>query len=169
MTTAAVGGIVGREAEAAELAARLAAARAGSGGLVLVSGPAGIGKTALVEALAAGAGVPVVRGRAWDGGAPPLWPWQPLLDVLGDGAGAGDPQATAATAAATAADAAALRFARLQRLATAVLERGPAAGPLLVLEDLHQADALSLDLLRAVTARAAGSALLVVATHRDVP
>ncbi len=56
--------LVGRETEQALLAKALIAARAGHGSLVLVSGEAGIGKTALVEAVLASDGVSVVRGAA---------------------------------------------------------------------------------------------------------
>jgi predicted ATPase len=42
-------GFVGRTAELDELTARMAAAADGRGGLVLLSGPAGIGKTRTVE------------------------------------------------------------------------------------------------------------------------
>ena len=55
-----------RESELAELAGALAATRAGSGGLILVEGPAGIGKSGLLAAtcsLAEEAGVVIARSR----------------------------------------------------------------------------------------------------------
>jgi len=69
--------LVGRDEELAFLQGRLADARAGSGRVVLVCGPAGIGKTRLVEELAASAdGMQVGWGAAIDdAGMPPLWPW----------------------------------------------------------------------------------------------
>jgi predicted ATPase len=54
------------------------------GGLVLVEGDAGIGKTTVVTALARqlGGAVPVCWARCWsEGGTPPYWPWVQLLDV----------------------------------------------------------------------------------------
>jgi len=74
---------VGRERQLAELRDRIAGAHDGHGGLVLVSGPAGIGKTRLVEQACATAPVPVRWGRAVDEpGAPPLWPWRTALASL---------------------------------------------------------------------------------------
>lgn len=46
------GGLVEREAERVVIAELLAAAGRGSGGLLLVEGPAGIGKTRLLRSLA---------------------------------------------------------------------------------------------------------------------
>src|SRR5689334_18658143 len=69
--------LVGREEEVALLRRLLGDARTGSGHLVLVSGPAGIGKTRLVEELLAAAeGGPVGWGAAVaDATMPALWPW----------------------------------------------------------------------------------------------
>jgi predicted ATPase len=59
--------LVGRDAELERLAAAVATARAGQGKLVLVSGEPGIGKTAILAALAdlaAAAGARIVSGAA---------------------------------------------------------------------------------------------------------
>ena len=76
--------LVGRERELALLRERLAAALVGRGGLVLLSGAAGIGKTALTEALGAEAaerGALVLTGRCYDlSETPPYGPWTELFE-----------------------------------------------------------------------------------------
>src|SRR4051794_28009291 len=76
--------MVGRTTELARLGSLLAQAREGRGGLGLLVGEAGIGKTRLARefADAAGAaGATVVWGRCYEGdGAPPYAPW---IEILG--------------------------------------------------------------------------------------
>lgn len=175
---------VGREAELAELAQRFEAARRGCGSVVLLAGPAGVGKSTLAaEALrrhAGPAGFTVVRGHCPRGAvAPPLWPWQRALRLAGTplaapaaptAAGTAAAPATPAAAAAAAtvpADAAAVRFLELVRMGEA-LAAVAAERPLAVLlEDLHWADTASLDLLRHLGGEVDGSALLVLGTFRE--
>ncbi|MGY1771168.1 ATP-binding protein [Blastococcus sp. SYSU D00813] len=162
------GRFVGRDAELAELTARVSAAAAGSGGLVLLSGPAGIGKTRTVEEVLARAAVPVAWGRCVDDpGAPPLWPWRRVVRAL--------PAVAAAVAGALAevdragggADPDAARF-RLATTATdALLDCASGGGLVVVLEDLHWADESSLRLLRHLAGELPRSRLLVVGTVRD--
>lgn len=167
--TAVVSGatpFVGRQRELARLLERLSAVGTGSGGVLLVSGPAGIGKTRLLEEALRRYDGPVGRGRCTDDpGAPPFWPWSRALRTVGlagtlpgPGAGPGDP-----------AEVAAARFRALTAVTDALLQAAAAAPVVLVLEDLHWADAESLDLLRRVAAEAADAPLLVLATHRDLP
>ncbi|WP_394362174.1 AAA family ATPase [Amycolatopsis sp. SB7-3] len=155
---------VGREGELASLRGRLADAAAGSGGLVLVSGPPGIGKTRLVEEATSSAST-VVWGRcADDPGAPPLWPWRRVVEALpsvdsavktafAETEGAGDVQAA--------------RFRLVAAAADALVAAAEPAGLVVVLEDLHWADEASLRLLRHLAGELRRSKLAVVATHRD--
>ena len=80
--------LVGREREFATLTARLDRAIAGQGGIVLVAGEPGIGKTRLAEELAATArerGARVLWGRCYEGeGAPAFWPWVEVLRAARD-------------------------------------------------------------------------------------
>jgi DNA-binding CsgD family transcriptional regulator/tetratricopeptide (TPR) repeat protein len=148
---------VGRNGELTDLRTAMSDAWAGAGAVVLVSGPAGIGKTRLVEEALAGspASVPVRWGRSVDDpGAPPLWPWRSVLLGL---SGISDVVDGAPEAA---------RF-RFTTAATEALLRAAAPeGLVVVLEDLHWADATSLRLLRHVAGEVVRSRVLVVGTHR---
>jgi eukaryotic-like serine/threonine-protein kinase len=182
---------VGREGELAELAADLDAAVAGRGGVVLLAGEPGIGKTRLAEELAARAaehGALVLWGRCWEGeGAPAFWPWVQVVRGYVQ-TQAGDPSELRRDLGAGAAD--------IAQLVPAVRERLPdlpdppplepdaarfrlfdslagflraAAGRrplLLVLDDLHWADAPSLALLRFVGRELEGAGPLVVGSYR---
>jgi predicted ATPase len=74
---------VGRKPELAELRAALDRATSGRGGVVLVAGEPGIGKSELADRLAGEAtarGAGVLWGRSWEGeGAPPYWPWAQII------------------------------------------------------------------------------------------
>ncbi|WP_369140094.1 helix-turn-helix transcriptional regulator [Modestobacter versicolor] len=160
------GPFVGRAAELADLREAVADARAGSGAVLLVAGPAGIGKTRLVEEAVAGVpdAVPVRWGRAVDDpGAPPLWVWRRVLqdlpgaDVAADaGAGAGTDQEAA-------------RFRFVTAVTDALLTEADPEGLVVVLEDLHWADGTSLRLLRHLAGEVPRSRVLVVGTSRGSP
>ncbi|MFE9629385.1 ATP-binding protein [Streptomyces sp. NPDC006463] len=174
---------VGRAAELAILAQEIGAAARGSGSVVLLAGPAGIGKSTLAaEALRRHAAAPrftVVRGNCpRDAVAPPLWPWQRALRLAGVTAGVPGPRTAEPPGAGgtgrqqpwgamVPADAAAVRFLELARMSEA-LTTAAAERPLAVLlEDLHWADAASLDLLRQLTGEIAESGLFVLGTFRE--
>ncbi len=72
-------GLVARDEERARLEEALAAAALGDGALVLLAGEAGVGKTALAEALAAGCSGLVLRGAAQHASAAP---YAPIVAVL---------------------------------------------------------------------------------------
>src|SRR5688500_16598956 len=79
---------VGRDRELQRLELGLDAALSRRGGLRLLSGEPGIGKTRLADELVARAserGFLVSWGRAWEtGGAPAYWPWIELLAPLAE-------------------------------------------------------------------------------------
>lgn len=158
------GRLVGRVPEVVALDRLRAASAGGHGSVVLLLGEAGIGKTAVVEeavARAASAGSTVLTGRADpDEGAPAFWPWRRLLDSRAAGL---SPDVLDAQMHDGETPAAA-RF----RIARAAVDALRAAGPLvLVLEDLHWADAASLALLRQLANDIADVPLLVIGTVRQ--
>ena len=163
MSAAAPGAVfVGRERELDVLAAHPAAPDRSSSGVLLISGPAGVGKTTLVDqAVRVSTAPPVVRGYCPAEPAPPLWPWRAALRRAGvrrTGAGITDEPDIEPAAAASA------RFAALAQMSDALI----AAGPLtVVLEDLHWADAASLDLLAQVGAAPGGARVTVIGTVRS--
>ena len=162
----AAGRLVGRDAALAVTGVALADALAGAGGLLLVTGEPGIGKSALLAEQvrrAAAAGVRVLRGAGWGGaGAPPYWLWtqvlrgldaqevpEParMLERLGGGATGPDD-----------------RF----RLFDAVRAALVASAPLLVvLDDLHGADAESVRLLEFLQRMLAAERVLLLGACRD--
>lgn len=164
--------LVGRHEELAFLWDRLADARAGSGHVVLVCGPAGIGKTRLVEELAASAdGMQIGWGGAVDhAGMPPLWPWiravrdfpAPSTALASVAAGAAQREYSSAE------DTVAATFTADTGVVDALAEQsrtGPAL--LVVLDDLQWADGATLRLLERVAPEARRLPMLVVAMHRD--
>jgi hypothetical protein len=77
---------VGRDREIEELASGFDEAATGRGGLFLVVGPAGMGKTRLCDEASRAAttrGARAFWGRCWEtGGAPAYWPWIQTLREL---------------------------------------------------------------------------------------
>jgi DNA-binding SARP family transcriptional activator len=183
--------LVGRDDQLAALEGVLAGARGGRGRVVLVAGEPGIGKTRLAEEAArrgAAAGMQVAWGRCHEGdGAPALWPWAqvvrqlaaefasgqltamlgpsaawlgPLMPELSEPAGPAGPRPVA--------DLGAARF-QLNQAVAGLLRRLTDTRPLLVVvDDLHWADAPSLSLLAFLAAELKDARLVVVGTYRDV-
>ncbi|HEX5504280.1 MAG TPA: AAA family ATPase, partial [Thermomicrobiales bacterium] len=169
LETVPAAALAGRDREVAALRGWLAAALAGHGRLVLVGGEAGIGKTALCEALCAEAadrGALVLVGRCYDlAETPPYGPWLAVTARYpAEAAGLPPLPAVVTDRAALAAVAGqAALFAAVVAWFAAVA----AARPLvLLLDDLHWADPASLDLLRALGRQAADLPLLLLATYR---
>lgn len=160
------GPIVGRAAELAALESALGETRAGRGGVVLLVGEPGIGKSRLVEEVARLAeGAQVVWGRAWEaGGAPAYWPWTQVLRALGGAAAS--PHVARMRGEWTEASAAD-RFFVLDAVTQHLI--AAATKPIVILlEDLHAADEPSLHLLAFLAPYLRGAPILVVGTYRDV-
>lgn len=166
---------VGREGELRVLGAAARVAR-GGGGVALVRGEAGAGKSALLERFVGvlrADGWVVVVGRCPEyEGAPPAWAWVEALGALARDLPPARPdeldvllREPAHRAAATRDEATAGRF-RMHRAFAAWLRAAATAAPLaVVLEDLHRADGETLALLEAAAA-VTGVPLLTVASYR---
>jgi hypothetical protein len=146
---------------------RAALARAAHAGrLLLFTGEPGIGKSQLAEQVASDAlsqGWAVAWGRCWEaGGAPAYWPWRQVFRSLDMEA---DPFAEAAAELAPAA--AELRFALFERAVRRLLESARRQPLLLVLDDLHAADAPSLLLLLLLAREIARAPVCVVGAYRE--
>lgn len=139
----------------AALASHLAAAAAGQGRLVLLSGEAGVGKTTVLERFAGGVGdrVEVLRGWCEPLSTPrPLGPW---VDIA-PGLGVSLPEQPRPEPDA------------VSRLLRQVLAALDAIGPVvLLLEDIHWADAATLDVICLLARRIGTRAVLLVVSYRD--
>jgi DNA-binding CsgD family transcriptional regulator/tetratricopeptide (TPR) repeat protein len=136
--------------EREDLLATLASAAAEGGRLVFVGGEAGVGKTALLRAFEAQLGGHVLRGSCENLGTPT--PLGPFVDIAAESDG------KLAALVAEAADPRTVARAVLDELVEPVL---------VVLEDVHWADAATLDALRVLGRRIDGTRGLVIATYRD--
>ncbi|MEU4368851.1 AAA family ATPase [Micromonospora chersina] len=179
--------IIGREHPAALLRAEVDRVTASHGGLVLVAGEPGIGKTTLVSAAADEArrrGALVLGAACWDSdSAPGYWPWVQVLRrlsrrpddwaraqeaagsglaaLLGEGTGAdpaGDEPAD---------DGGQAEFALHDAVTTALVAVAQHRPVVVVLDDLHWADPASMRLLQFATQHTWFERLLLVGTYRD--
>src|SRR5438552_2564520 len=182
---------VGRHDELVELRAGLEDAVTGRGRFFLVVGEAGIGKTRLVEELAreaAARGHLVLWGRCWESeGAPPYWPWIQVIRAylrtarsegpprVAGGAGApylaqlvpelGGLDSPAPSAPPQSEHA---RFYLFDAVATFLGSRPDRTPLVLVFDDLQWADTPSLLLLQFLVHELRDTAMLVVATYREM-
>ena len=173
--------LVGRDEEARRLRAALAAAEAGRGGAVFVTGEAGIGKSRLVRETvraAAELGLTVLVGRAVAGGVPT--PFRPFAEALTSAGRASrlpaseeldpfrpvlsrlipewrQPQGTPGEDSLVFLGEAVLRLLRAL---------SPSTGCVLVLEDLHWADRETLALVEYLADNLASERVLCVASLR---
>jgi predicted ATPase/DNA-binding SARP family transcriptional activator len=180
--------LVGRVRELSRLNEMARRAAGGRGGVVLVTGEPGIGKTRLVEELIRG---PHSYTTAWGGaveggGTPAYWPWLGVLRSLLDhddreavvsaiGSGAAElaqivPEINEITGAGEAPPAPDPETARLHLFEAVAGFLGALARrrPMVVIfDDLQWADTASLQLLGLLAARISCLPLLVVGTYRE--
>ena len=170
--------LVGRRLAVNALRSAVDAALRGAGGVVLLAGEAGMGKTALASEAVAYAkthGAAVVWGTCWEGdGAPGFWPWiQVVRALVPEGGDRGEAVLAELTGVTEErggglGDESAIRF-RTYDLAATYLRSRAAQRPLVViLDDLHWADVSSLRLLVFLARQLHDAAALVIGTYRDV-
>jgi eukaryotic-like serine/threonine-protein kinase len=185
------GVLVGRDEELGEMRDAVEEALAGRGNLMFIVGEPGIGKTRAAEELVTFAGMRGARvlwGRCHeDERAPAFWPW---IEAIREFVRDADPVGLRWQLGPRVPDVARLvpelaerlgeepeplgsigeadRF-RLFDSVTGFLTDASRSRPLvIVLDDLHWADASSLELLRFASRQLAGTGLLLVGTYRDV-
>ena len=174
-------GFVGRETELATLRGEIEAAFAGRGRVVLLVGEPGIGKSRTATVVAddaAARGAAVVWGRCREGeGAPVYWPWVQALGAYANerpgGPAAGEVAALLPLLVGTAGQVAArtpeqARFELFRRIAVALLATAREQPLLIILDDLHWADAGSLVLLEFLAPELNPARVCVLGTLRDV-
>lgn len=167
-------GLVGREAERGRLEEAVERARGGDGSLVLVAGEAGVGKTRLVETVAAASDALVLRGASSQGATVPYGPligaFRSRLRAEPDAlTGCGPLQGHLAVMLpelgprAKTSDRATL----LEAARCALAHLAEQQHLLLVLDDLHWSDAATLALLSGLAESLDGLPVAVLGTYRS--
>jgi hypothetical protein len=157
--------LVGRDALLVQIGSRLADLDESRGALVLLTGEAGIGKTRLAEEIATRArasGARVAWATCWQGeGAPPLWPWVQILRQL-----VGSEQVLRQVRAALPGASAAAQFAQSEAVAQEIRDVASRGRLVVVLDDLHWADAASVRVLTFVASATRDNGCLLIGAYR---
>ncbi|WP_081915849.1 ATP-binding protein [Saccharothrix sp. NRRL B-16314] len=168
--------LIGRDHPAGVLRVEIDRATRSHGGLVLVAGEAGIGKTTLVTGAAEDArrhGALVLGGSCWDSdGAPGYWPWVQVIRALRRAATADEWAAVdrgplAVLLGEAPAEHKPEGFPLYDAVTTALVAVSHHRPVVVVLEDLHWADPASLRLLEFAAQHTWFERLLLVGTYRD--
>ena len=162
VSTGPAGRLVGRETTLREIDDVLNRAAAGAGRVVLLSGEAGMGKTALCEEAsrrARSAGFDIAWSSCWQSSvAPPLFPIREVIDQLD-----GDSAALLTAAANEPEDA---RQMRATGLTSWLRTRSTRAPLLIVVDDLHWADAATAEVVAVLAAAVRTARVAVLVTLR---
>jgi DNA-binding SARP family transcriptional activator len=150
---------------------RIADAADGRGGVVVLVGEPGVGKTTLAERaaeMAAGEGLCSVWSRCLDpSSAPAYWPWVQLLRRLPQTAKVEEARRHLEGEGAAPEDGNVTKFRVYDAVVEALGEVAGGSGLVCLIDDLHAADLASLELLVLVAGDLPRLAVLVVATLRD--
>ena len=163
--------LLGREADLDVLEQAVRRSTNGHGAVWVVSGEAGIGKTRLVQEVAARArasGTTVAVGQSNEtSDSSPYWPWAQVLRSLPGIPGDGAAGIVMGTADGLAEGSTLTQAALHHALADLLVGEARTSGHLLVvLEDLHWADEASLALLSTVAERVLDTPLVLLGTYR---
>jgi len=150
--------LVGRDTELAVLDSLVTRTAAGTGGIVLLTGEPGVGKTRLARACTErAAGTTVSWGACRESeGAPPMWPWMQILRRPGGPEVAVGP-----------AEDASARFRMYERVEHALRQSAGQSPRLVVIDDLHRADEASLRLLAYLVQTLWPTPIGMIVTYRD--
>jgi DNA-binding CsgD family transcriptional regulator len=164
--------LIGREAEFAMLTDVLAGVRSGKGGLVLIAGEAGVGKTRLAEEILADSELLVLRGSIPSEDTP----YGPIVGVLRaylraapDGLGAAGPLERYLGLLLPELGSTPERpdkRALVESIRRAFLEIGRRDASVVFLDDLHRADEATLELLNELSGSLENERLLILAAYR---
>lgn len=160
---------LGRDRALSRLREALAGALSGRGSVCVLMGEAGIGKTRLAEVLEeqlSEGSVQIAWGYCSEAGdTPPLEPFRQLLQEVAQTSPAQDEALELGPELALAEDDPARRRS-FDKVMRALMQSARRAPLLMVLDDLHRADAASIELLSALVDQVARTSMLVVATLR---
>jgi DNA-binding SARP family transcriptional activator len=177
--------LIGRGSEVTRACQALEAASAGNTGLVIIEGDPGVGKTRLLEevaAIAAGKGVRTAWGQCLEGGGTPaMWPWVEVLGALVDALPSTARDKWVAgelgrilrpredVPAATMTSGGSSQFQLFEQAAALVRQVSALQPVALVFDDLQWADVASLELLGYLAARLPAGAAVLGALRARAP
>jgi predicted ATPase/DNA-binding CsgD family transcriptional regulator len=160
--------LVGRSRELLVLRLQLAEALTGNGSVVVLGGEAGIGKSRLAETLgreAADSGALVLTGHCYDFAVtPPYGPWGELIEQYAAGTSQSPGRAAIPVPHLTHGASQSAQLSDIRDFFFAIARDRPL---ILILEDVHWADAESFELLRFIARQLSAVPIMLVITYRN--